>query len=296
MSRTSKATSRSVFGQQVADFKLLTKFRLSLTVVFSSVMAYLIAADNFSWVRVLVLALGGTLVTGAASALNQVLERDTDKLMVRTADRPLAAGRMTSSTAVLLAGLMSAVGISLLSLLGPVSAFLGTISLILYGFIYTPLKRYSNIAVAVGAVPGALPTMIGVVAAQGDQITWLALFLFSIQFLWQFPHFWSIAWLADEDYKRAGFRLLPGDGNKTPLVGLQSVLYAALLLVLGTIPFMLGHIQPLAYLGLQLLNLMYVYYSWQLYRRVDHAAARRLMFASFFYLPLVLTVLLLNRF
>lgn len=278
---------------KVADYKELVKFRLSSTVVFSAVMAYLIAAGSgFSWKGALVLGLGGFLITAAANALNQVLERDYDRLMKRTADRPLAAGRMAVSDAVLFAGFSSLAGITLLALFNPWVPLLGMISLLSYSFVYTPMKRVSPIAVLVGAVPGALPMAIGVVAAQGE-VTVLALALFGLQFFWQFPHFWAIAWLGHEDYTRAGFNLLPSkdlDAN----VGLQSALFTLMLLPILGLMLGFGLLGPVAFVFLLAAVLGFTWFAWRLYRRCDRAAARQLMFASLLFLPVLLTVLCLD--
>ena len=185
-----KQESGSLIQSKIRDYAQLIKMRLALTVVFSSVMAYLIGlGGSIEWLPLLILAAGGFLITGAANTLNQVLEREYDAQMKRTAGRPLAANRMTVSEAVLAAGMMSMLGIILLAFFNPWTAFLGTLALVLYAFVYTPMKRISPLAVAVGALPGALPTLIGVVAAQGS-ITQLGIALFFIQFLWQFPHVW----------------------------------------------------------------------------------------------------------
>ncbi|CAG0896023.1 unnamed protein product, partial [Darwinula stevensoni] len=217
------------------------KVRLTALVVFSAVIAYLISADgDINWNALGVLALGGFLVTAAANALNQVLEREYDKLMKRTADRPLPAGRMTISAALLAAGLMSLVGVALLTSLNPMTGFLGTISLISYAFIYTPMKRVSPIAVFIGAFPGALPMAIGSVAVTGI-LTSVSLVLFAIQFLWQFPHFWAIAWVGHEDYSKAGFRLLPSHNNELDAsIGFYSFLYALALLGVSILPYFMG--------------------------------------------------------
>lgn len=197
------------FAAKLRDYSLLVKLRLNLTVVFSSVVAYMIAAgEQSSWLAVGILALGGFWVTGAANALNQVLEKDFDKQMKRTADRPLASGRMKMGEAVLAAGFMSLLGVSLLALFNPWTAFLGTLALVSYAFIYTPMKRVGPEAVIIGAVPGALPTLIGCTAAQGE-LSWLGVALFVAQFLWQFPHFWSIGFLGYDDYHKAGYQLVP---------------------------------------------------------------------------------------
>jgi len=276
----------SSFGRKLQDYKLLVKLRLSLTVVFSSVMAYLIAlGGSLEWWPVIALSLGGFLVTGAANTLNQVLERDYDSLMQRTANRPLAAGRMKSSEAVLAAGLMSLVGIMLLALFNLWASFFGTLALVTYAFLYTPLKRISPIAVVVGAVPGALPTLIGAVAAEGA-VTSLGLSLFALQFFWQFPHFWSIGWLGFDDYQRAGYKLLPTqDGKRDRNTGLQSFLYALLLLPIVVLPYYLGTTGFWSLVGVLTLTVGYAIFSWIFYRKNDRASALQLMFYSFLYIP-----------
>lgn len=299
MNPTSKLSGEKGFAlvrQRIEDFKLLVKFRLTLTVVFSSVMAYLIAAAGpINGFALLILALGGFLVTGAANTLNQVLEKDFDRQMQRTANRPLAAGRMKVADAVLLAGLMSLLGIVLLALFNPWTAFFGMVALLSYAFLYTPLKRISPIAVLVGAVPGALPTLIGAAAAQGS-VTALGLTLFAIQFFWQFPHFWSIGWLGYEDYAKAGYKLLPArDGERNANTGWQSFIYALYLLPIGALPWWLGYAGVVS-LGITLvLTLGYAYLGWQLYRNNDRKAALQLMFFSFVYIPTVLVALFLDK-
>jgi heme o synthase len=285
-----------LLGQKVLDYKMLVKFRLSVTVVFSSVMAYLIASSGpVNWIAIGILAIGGFLVTGAANALNQVLEKDYDKLMKRTANRPLAAGRMTVSEAVLAAGFMSLFGISMLAMFNPWAAFLGTVSLVMYAFLYTPMKRISPAAVFIGAVPGALPTVIGCVAAQGE-LTLLALMLFGIQFFWQFPHFWSIGWLGFEDYERAGYRLLPSrNGQQDPNTGLQSFLYALFLLPVGAMPFVMGVSGPVSAAVVLILSLAYAAFGWSFYRKCDRKSALALMFYSFVYIPLALIALFVDK-
>lgn len=277
--------------QSVVDFFMLIKFRLSFTVVFSSIVAYLIAASGkVQLLNLVILALGGFLVTGAANALNQVLEKDFDKLMERTANRPLAAGRMKTAEAVMLAGFMSLVGISLLALFNPWTAFLGTFSLVSYAFVYTPMKRVSPDAVAIGAIPGALPTLIGVVAAQG-QLSWLGLALFAIQFCWQFPHFWSIGFLGNKDYTQAGYNFIPklenGELNVRKL-GQQSLLFALVLVPLGCVPFALGHTGVFSAVVVALLGLFYAYFAWKFLKNPERKTALQLMFYSFGYIPLSL--------
>ena len=283
--------------QAFSDFGLLVKFKLSLMVLFSALMAYAIAGGgHVNWLGFSLLAIGGFFVTGASNALNEVLERDFDRLMPRTANRPVATGRMSVSTAVLLAGLMALLGVSILTLFNPLTGFLGMLSLISYAFIYTPLKRSSPLAVAVGAVPGALPLIIGCTAWDGT-LSATALMLFTVQFLWQFPHFWAVAWLADEDYKRAGFYMLPSrNGDKDSTTGLLSLLFCGLMVVNAGIGYYVGFTGGVATAALLVLNVYFGYRCWQLYRSCSREAARRQMFASFLHLPLSLIVLLLDKF
>jgi protoheme IX farnesyltransferase len=280
----------------LTDLKLLFKLRLSHLVVFSSIVAYCLAADRLRYEGVIMLALGGYFVTWAANALNQVLERDYDKLMNRTMNRPLPMGSMTVSGAVLSAGLLSLMGISILALFDPLTALLGTLSLISYSFIYTPMKRVSPVAVIIGAIPGALPTLIGCVAAEGGKLTSLGLALFAIQFFWQFPHFWAIAWLGHEDYSRAGFRLLPSkNGEPNSEVGFQAFLYSLALLPISVIPYLVGATGLLSLVIVTIVNLVYIFASWQFYRKDNREVARKLMFASFFHLPVVLLTFLADK-
>lgn len=293
---TQQWTIWTSISQAVMDFGLLVKFKLSLMVLFSALISYAIAAGgHVSWLGMTLLAIGGFLVTGAANALNQVLERDYDRLMPRTANRPVAAGRMSISTAVLWAGMMALFGVTILSLFNPLTGFLGMLSLISYAFIYTPLKRSSPLAVLVGAIPGALPLVIGCTAWNGAMTT-TAMMLFTIQFLWQFPHFWAVAWLADEDYKRAGFQMLPSrTGAKNSTTGLLSFLFCLLMIANAFLGYWTGFSGGIATGVLVLINCYFGYRCWQLYRECSQSAARRQMFASFLHLPLSLIVLLLDN-
>lgn len=281
---------------KVYDFGRLVKFKLNLTVVFSAVMAYVIAVDGPAhWSGILVLGLGGFLVTAAANTLNQVLERDLDKLMKRTEDRPLAAGRMSVSEAVIIAGLTCLLGTALLAMFNPWTGLLGMISMVLYAFVYTPMKRISPNAVAVGAIPGALPLMIGCVAAQGGMTT-LAVVLFVLQFLWQFPHFWAIAWVGNDDYKKAGFNLLPSKNAKLDSsVGGQSMLYALFLIPVSILPYCLGATGLTSAVVLVVASIIYALFGWNLHKKCTKAAALQLMFSSFFYLPIVLFALYFDK-
>lgn len=295
--KNEEAGLMSAMALKVRDYGVLMKFKLSLTVVFSAVMAFLIALDStFVWSDLCILFLGGLFTTGAANALNQVLEKDYDKLMKRTENRPIATGRMTVSEGVLVAGLSSLLGVSLLAFFNPLTAFLGMVSLILYSFVYTPMKRVSNFAVTIGAIPGALPIVIGCTAAEHGQLTSLALALFGIQFIWQFMHFFAIAWLGDEDYKNAGFYLLPtNDGAKDERVGKQSIIYSLFLLPISWMPYFLGTTGIISATVLTILALVFVYYGWNLYKKCSREAARAQMFFSLAYLPLALCALYFDK-
>ncbi|MDX1478641.1 MAG: heme o synthase [Saprospiraceae bacterium] len=295
MARSTTYTARRSVGQWIADVATLVKFRLTLLVVFSSVMAFAVAAGTIAqWWGMLILAIGGFLVAGASNAINQILERDYDILMERTADRPVASGRMQVSEAIAIAGFMLLFGIVALALFNPLTAFLGTLSFILYAFIYTPLKRYSTIAVAVGAIPGAMPALIGCVAFEGT-VTWLAIVLFCLQFLWQFPHFWSIGWLSFDQYRNAGFKLVPArNGEVDPALGKNTLLYGILLLPVCVMSYLVGTTGLIVTLLLAMASLWYTYNAYLFYKDFDRAAARRLMFSSFAYLPLILLIVLIG--
>jgi heme o synthase len=286
----------SFLSEKVMDFGLLVKFKLSLTVVFSALMAYSIVCDDFRWSNLFLLFLGGFLVTGASNALNQVLEKDLDVQMVRTQNRPIASGRMSSTIGVLSAGLMAFFGICTLMLFNPMTAFLGVLSLISYAFIYTPMKRISPISVAIGAIPGAMPVLIGAVAHEGT-ISSLGLMLFNIQFLWQFVHFWAIAWLSDEDYKKAGFIFLPSkNGEKDQNTGLLSLFFGILLIVSSVLCFYFGYLTIYSATFLVLLNVYWSMSCWKLYKECSREAARKQMFISFAHLPLTLFAFLFDKF
>ncbi len=295
--KTATATINVGLIEKIRDIGVLMKFKLSLTVVFSAVMAYIIALEGEAiLLELIILFLGGLLTSGAASALNQVLEKDFDKLMQRTENRPIAADRMSVSEGVLISGLLSLVGVSLLAFFSPITAFLGMVSLILYAFVYTPMKRISNFSVTIGAIPGALPVLIGCTAAQNGTVTILALALFAMQFIWQFPHFWAIAWLADEDYKKAGFKMLPTkDGVKDNNTGRQSFIYALLLIPICWIPYLIEATGLISAIYLTVINSALAYAAWQFYRLDNRKTALVQMFYSIAYLPLVLIGLYLDK-
>ncbi len=217
--------------QRLRDYAMLSKFRLSFLVVFSAVIGYIFGVTGFYNITgIFWLALGGLLVTGASNAINQVIEKDIDKLMSRTQDRPLPGERMTVIEAIVTAGVMGIGGILIITyFFNPTAGVLAAVSLLSYAFVYTPMKRISSIAVFLGAIPGALPPAIGYVCATG-KIDFVAAVLFGIQFLWQFPHFWAIAWVQYEDYKKAGIMLLPSASGKTRMSAIQNVIYCIALL------------------------------------------------------------------
>ncbi len=277
------------------DYSMLVKFRLSLFVVLSSILAYIAVAQSaFDFTIMALLGIGGFCITGAANILNQILEREYDSLMTRTQNRPLASGRMKLSEAALFSGLLLLSGSLLLAMINPLTALLSMMSLVLYSFVYTPLKRYSTLAVAVGALPGALPVLIGTSAFSGT-ITLIGVTLFAIQFLWQFPHFWAIGWLSFEDYKKAGYKLLPVDekGAIDKKLGLHAFIYAAILVPVSIYPFFIGELNFYIAIAVGIMGILYAIASLYFYLEQNRKAALRLMFSSFFYLPVVLILYLI---
>lgn len=298
----SNSTSFNLVSK-VKDYFQLIKFTLSFMVVFSTVVAFLIAPNEQFYVRnkitsVLLLFVAGMLVTGSANAINQLLEKTSDALMKRTAKRPVASGRMGMQEAGIFAFLTGGAGVFMMGWYFNVeSALVSLFSLFLYGFIYTPLKKVNSVSVLVGAVPGALPCLIGWLAAFGNgTIAWTGGWvLFGIQFLWQFPHFWAIAWLAHTDYTTAGFKLLPADKGPTRFTAMQSIIYSALMIPMGLLPYYTG-ISGLSSLFVLLgCNGWMVFVSILLFIRMDAKSARRVMFSSYFYLMIVLLALFADR-
>jgi protoheme IX farnesyltransferase len=286
-------------ASKVKDYFLLTKFTLSFTVVFTTVVSYLLAPNiRFDLLQVLLLFAGGMLVTGSANGINQVLEKDTDALMKRTAKRPIASGRMSPVEGWVFVIISGVLGIYIMYTFSPEAAWVSLASLILYGFIYTPLKKINSIAVLVGAVPGALPCLIGWLASfgEGNANDWTAgWILFGIQFLWQFPHFWAIAWIAHKDYTAAGFKLLPGDKGPTKFTALQTIIYSALMIPVGLLPWVKGISGIESMVIVLLCNLAMVYLSIRLFIKMDIASAKKVMFGSYFYLMIVFLSLYANK-
>lgn len=281
---------------KLRDYGILTKVRLNLTVVFSAVIGYLSAmGKNTTVFDLFLLAVAGFAVTGSANAINQLLEKDFDKLMKRTADRPLAAGRMGSTEAVLVAGILGVSGLLMLwYCFNDMAALVGALSLLSYAFIYTPLKRIHPIAVFVGAFPGALPPVIGWVAAT-SLFGYEALVLFCIQFLWQFPHFWAIGWLGAEEYEKAGFNLYPTTNDRNKFTALQIIVYIVGLMTVSLLPYMLQMVSLVYVVVAVLLGLFFIYFGLQLFRHCNNKAALQLMFSSIIYLPLLQITMVLDR-
>ena len=274
---------------KLKDYLLLVKLRLSLLVVFSSVVTYLTAAmgHSINWFELSMLALGGFFVTGSANGINQIIEKDFDKLMHRTANRPLATNRISKLEAAIFCTLLGLIGVALIGFyLNKTSSLLALASLLSYAFIYTPLKRISPISVLVGAFPGAVPAMLGWVAFTGT-IGIEALVFFGIQFFWQFPHFWSVAWLLDDDYKRAGFKMLPSTPGRDKGTALQTLAFTLVLIPFGILPAYLGFAGIISTIIALSGGIWMSYNAYLLFKSCDIASAKRLMFSAFIYLPLV---------
>lgn len=299
LNKESSASLKAVL--KVKDYLQLTKFTLSFTVVFSCVICYLLTPTvvMYDWGMIILLFIAGMLITGSANSINQAVEKDTDAVMRRTAKRPVASGRMTQEEAYIFAFITGAVGVWMMyQFFNFQSALLSAFSLFLYAFIYTPLKKVSAISVLVGAFPGALPCLIGWVAGfpANESVSWSGgLILFGIQFLWQFPHFWAIAWVAHNDYSRAGFKLLPSETGPTKLTALQAILYAVMMIPVGMLPYYFGISGHVSLWIVLACNLFMVIQCIRLYIDMDVKAARRVMFSSYIYLPVVLLALLADK-
>ena len=280
------------------EFKAITKFRLAVSVVFSSIAAYLIAADQIDLLELLLLVLGGYALVGASNAYNQVIERNLDAKMKRTQNRPIPSGRMSVQTGLLIAVTMTIVGVVLLYLLNPKTAFFVTLSVLLYTLAYTPLKTKTPLSVFVGAIPGAIPFMLGWVAATND-FGMEPGTLFMIQFFWQFPHFWALAWMLDEDYKRGGFKLLP-TGRKDHSTALQIILYTLWMMVISIVP-VFGITGALvlsipAAIILFSAGLVMLFFGLKLYMDQDSKTARTLMLISVSYITVLQIIYVVDHF
>jgi protoheme IX farnesyltransferase len=294
--------------QFFADFSKLIKLRLTFLVVFSASVTFLMGSrmqvsrgdiPGIAWGNWLILIIGGFFVTSAANCFNEIIEKDLDKLMTRTKDRPMPAGTMTTGQGLVLGLVMGMLGTWLLGKLNLETGLLSVFSILLYAFAYTPLKRKSPIAVFVGAIPGALPPLIGYLAALGRNTTFqpvdyqIAVILFLVQFVWQFPHFWAIAWVLDDDYKKAGFRLLPTT-KRDKASALITFISTLILIPVSLLPTFYGFGGYYVAIISVLIGVYFAYMAFKLFLNRDLESARKVMFGSFIYLPLVQLALLFD--
>jgi len=275
----------------------LLKVRLSALVTFSAVFGFILGHSGqvFSWTTFFGLIAGGFLVSGASGAANEIMERDYDKLMKRTQNRPLPLQLISVREAYWFTSLAAVAGVLLLAYFTNwLTTGLGVLSMVLYVFVYTPLKRVGPIAVLVGAVPGAMPPLLGWTAATGG-ISYEALIIFGIQFIWQFPHFWAIAWVSDEDYKKAGFKLLPSGGQKDLNTAIQIMIYTLFLLPLGLLPTYFGFTGLNSGIVATICGVLFLAQTFSLMRDCSRKSALKIMFGSFLYLPIVQIAYLLDK-
>lgn len=288
-------TGLSLILAKAKAYTQLLKFRLSLLVSFSCAFGFVLASANINFYTLFMLFLGGFLLSGASVTINQVIEKEYDKLMTRTMNRPLPTGRVSVQEAIIFSVVCFVVSIAILAACSNLlTVTLAVVSMILYCFVYTPLKRVGAIAVFVGAIPGALPPLLGWVAATG-RISYEALLIFGIQFIWQFPHFWAIAWVADEDYKKAGFKLLPLGGQKDLNTAIQIMIYTLFLLPLGLLPAVFGLTGIHSAFVVTICGVLFLAQTFSLMKTVSRESAMRIMFGSFLYLPIVQIALLLDK-
>lgn len=298
MDSISSAEERTTVKGFVSDLKQLTKVGLSLSVVFSSIAGYLLAAEIVDGVTLTMLAIGGYFMVGASNAFNQVIEKDTDALMKRTMDRPLPTNRMKVSTALFIAISFTILGIAILYSINAKSALFGAVSIFLYTSVYTPLKSITPLAVFVGAFPGAIPFMLGWVAAT-NHFGIEAGFLFLIQFFWQFPHFWAIGWLQYEEYKKAGFNMLPMNKKDRGAIK-QIIFYTVIMIVVSVAPVLrvtgTFYIYPVTAIVIALIGGVMLYYGVQLHKTKSNTEARKLMLASVLYITVVQVIYVVDKF
>lgn len=280
---------------RIRTFTELLKVRLSLLVAFSCAFGFVLASAEVDVLRLLMVFAGGFLVSGASITVNQITERDLDKVMKRTMKRPLPTQRVTVQEAWIFSGLCLTVGTTLLIVYtNPLTTMLSLVSMVLYSFLYTPLKRVGPIAVFVGAIPGALPPLLGWTAATGA-ISYEAWIIFGIQFIWQFPHFWAIAWVADDDYKKAGFKLLPSGGKKDLNTAIQIMIYTMFLIPLGLLPATFGMTGIYSAVAATVCGTLFFAQTFSLMKDGNRKSAMRIMFGSFLYLPVVQIAYLLDK-
>ncbi len=297
--KTAVSTTKSTTWSLVfSDFKEITKARLAVSVVFSSLAGYLLAPTSFNLVSLLLLAFGGYCMVGASNAFNQIIERDLDALMNRTKNRPIPSGRMSVNKALVIAVSLTVLGVASLYYLNAKTAMFGAISIFLYTSVYTPLKTKTPLAVFVGAFPGAIPFMLGWVAANNEFGIEPGT-LFMIQFFWQFPHFWALGWMLDEDYSKGGFKMLP-TGKKDAGTALQIIMYTIWMILISIIPVfgITGQLVlsiPAAVI-IFLMGLTMLFFAFRLYEKRDNPSARKLMLASVSYITLMQIVYVIDKF
>ena len=274
----------------------LLKIRLSMLVAFSCAFGYGLATHgNVNWTTLFMLTLGGFLLSGASGCINQIIERDFDKMMSRTMKRPLPTGRVTVNEAIIFSIACLLLSFAILTVFtNTLTVVLSFVSMVLYSFVYTPLKRVGPVAVFVGAIPGALPPLLGWIAATGS-ISHEAMIIFGIQFIWQFPHFWAIAWVADDDYKKAGFKLLPSGGGKDLNTAIQIMVYTMFLIPLGLLPAKFGVTGLNSAIVATVCGVAFFAQTFSLLKTGDRKSALRIMFGSFLYLPIVQIAYLLDK-
>ena len=291
------AASPSSLSLFLDDFKQLTKVRLALSVVFSSIAGYLLAADVPVLTDMILLAFGGYFMVGASNAFNQVIEKDLDALMNRTKNRPLPSGRMSVQSALVIAGILTILGLLVLCIINTKTAFFGGLSIFLYVCVYTPLKTRTPLAVFVGAFPGAIPFMLGWLA-YSDQFGIEPGVLFMIQFFWQFPHFWAIGWMLDDDYKKAGFKMLPS-GKADKATAFQIVFYTLWMLLISLLPVTAFtgsfNLSMVGAIIVGILGLIMLYFALQLMFLKTKEAAKKLMFSSVGYITLVQIIYVIDK-
>ena len=292
------SSSETIIYSKVKSFFKLTKFTLSALVVFSAIITFFTVAETYNWKQVLAICLGGFLVTAAANGFNQIIEKDLDKLMHRTKLRPIPTGNLTVNQAFIICAIFGVIGtIMLWVFTNPLSGIIGFVSIILYALVYTPLKRVTPFSVFVGAIPGALPTLIGAVAATDGfgHISFFAILLFCIQFFWQFPHFWAIAWVSHDDYIRAGFFMLPSKGGRDKSSRSQILVYTLSLFPIALSPFIFNFTGWMSATVVSCMGLVFIIQAYNLFKSGTIADARKLMFGSFVYLPLVQIALMIGH-
>ncbi|MFK7780947.1 heme o synthase [Psychroserpens sp.] len=282
----------------ISDFKEITKVRLSVSVVFSAIAGYLLGAVELDLYTLILLAFGGYFMVGASNAYNQIIEKDLDALMDRTKNRPVPAGRMSVRTAFIIATVFTIAGIATLYVINPRTAMYGAISIFLYTCVYTPLKTKTPLAVFVGAIPGAIPFMLGWVAARNDFGIEPGT-LFALQFFWQFPHFWAIGWFLFDDYKKGGFFMLP-TGKRDKGTAVQTIMYTIWTILISIVPVfgVTGDLKLsiVAAVIVFALGLVMLYYAFELFKKRTAKAAKQLMLSSVSYITLLQIVYVVDKF